>query len=100
MDFSYKTTVGQILDSRPQRAVAPVRFYRELIHVASNKCLGTQELSEREVLAQRDRFVGFYGARELFLCDPLSIQRGHREVVVRASKAQPLKCREHIYPHV
>jgi hypothetical protein len=23
--FSYKTTVGQILDSRPQRAVAPAR---------------------------------------------------------------------------
>jgi hypothetical protein len=98
MDFSYKTTVGQILDSQPQRNGA-VRFYRELIDVATGKCLGTQELSEAEVLAQRDRFVGFYGARELFLSEPSSIQRSHREVVVRASKARPLKCREHIYPH-
>jgi hypothetical protein len=99
MDFSYKTTVGQILDSRPQRAGA-VRFYRELIDVATSKCLGTQELSEGEVVSQRDRFVGFYGGRELFLSEPLSIQRGHREGVVRASKTKPLKCREHIYPHV
>src|SRR5260370_40564009 len=99
MDFSYKTTVGQILDSRPQCATAPMRFYRELIDVATGKCLGTQELGEGEVAAQRDRFVGFYGGRELSLSEPLSIQRGHREVVGCASKGKPLKCREHIYPH-
>jgi hypothetical protein len=73
--------------SQPQRNGA-VRFYRELIDVATGKCLGTQELSEAEVLAQRDRFVGFYRARELFLSEPSSIQRSHREVVVRASKAR------------
>jgi hypothetical protein len=100
MDFSYKTTVSQILDSYPQRNGGAVRFYRELIDVASSKCLGTQELSEEQAAAQRDRFVGFYGARELFLSEPLSIQRGHREVVVRASKANSLTCREHIYPHL
>ena len=99
MEFSYKTTVGQILDSQAN-GIAAARFYRELIDVASNKCLGTQELSEGEVLAQRDRLVGFYGGRELFLSEPLSIQRGHRAVVVRASKAKPLKCREHVYPHL
>src|SRR5260370_28079432 len=99
MEFSYKTTVGQILDSQVKGAAA-APFYRELIDVATGKCLGTQELGEGEVLAQRDRFVGFCGARELFLSEPLSIQRGHREVVVRASKAKPLKCREHIYPHL
>lgn len=77
-----------------------VGFFRELIDTTSFKCYGTQQLTEAEITATPQRFVGFYGRAERVFSQPFEIQRGHKVVVVRASERKPLRCWEHVYAHI
>jgi len=95
MNWGHEVTLGQLMVEYPC-----LRVYRELINVATTKCLGTEELAPGYAEANKERVVGAWGARELLLTSPLELQRGHRMVVVKASERKPIKCKEHIYAHL
>ena len=77
-------------------------FFRELIDTTSFKCYGTQQLDSEEVdaLARAGRLVGYYGRVQRTFTAPFEIQRGHKIVVVSASKRKPLHCWEHVYAQI
>lgn len=102
-DYSYKTTVKEIIGHYTGPGIGLKKlngFYRELIDIESTKCYGTQELTDDEVKANAERYVGFYGGQERTFTQPFEVQRGHKIVTVKASVKNPVRCREHIYPHV
>jgi len=96
--YGYKVTVGQLVDEQIGKGQPVPAFYRELINLATTKCLGIELLPGAWGIDNRDRILGAWGGRDVVLCAPLELQRGHKLVVVKASELRPIKCREHVYP--
>lgn len=98
--YGWKVTVGEIVDAELAQGRPTPTFFRELINVATTKCLGTEELPRDYCIDNRERIVGAWGVRDVLLLSPLELQRGHRVVLVKASEQKPIKCKEHIYAHL
>lgn len=63
-------------------------FFEEVMDARTGKCLGT-----RRVAGDENRPCGYHGQREETATAPLSLQRGHKTIVVPASKDKPLLIR-------
>ena len=98
--YDWRATVGDIVDGELARGRPTPTFFRELINIATTKCLGTEELPSDYGIDNRERVVGAWGGREVLLLAPLELQRGHKMVLVKASEQKPIKCKEHIFPHL
>lgn len=89
---SFKMTVREVAQGRED-----VQLFRELIDVDTTKCYGIQLLSAAEAAGERERFVGYYGRKLRTFEQPFEVQRGHKIVIVSASKRAPKRCWEHLY---
>jgi hypothetical protein len=100
-DFSYKTTVGELLAHHKDVGLAAPTFFRELIDTATSKCYGIQAIADAEwINLHHGRILGAWGKEIIRFERPFTLQRGHRLVDINASERKPITCAEHIYAQV
>lgn len=73
----------------------PVEFFGEYMDAETGKCRGIVTMNR---FADPDREIGFNGNREFTITEPMEIQRGHKLVMIKASKKKPVRLIERIYP--
>ena len=59
--------------------------FEDVFDLRTRTCLGTRKVAE-----QPGRAFGYAGRREEIVTEPLKLQRGHKEIVIKASKENPL----------
>ena len=87
-------TIGEAAAAMQQEG-KPARFYAEYSEAESGKCHGILPL---ESIADPEREVGYNGTRLLTIKAPMDLHRGHRLVMLKASKKKPRRLTERIYP--
>lgn len=60
-------------------------FILDMVYNEKPTCLGTRRCGNPD-----GRELGFYGRREFAITEPITLDKGHRQVTYKASKEKPI----------
>ena len=63
-------------------------YFEDVVDVSTGKCLGTRKCAE-----QPGRILGYNGQQQQTMTAPFELERGHKTIIVKASKEKPMQIR-------
>ncbi len=93
--YDYIVTARQLVADRESDQKPAPEFFVDYVDVTTHKCYGIRHVALAEV--DLSRACGAWGERKLTLTEPITIQRGHHETILKASKRKPVAVRETLY---
>ncbi len=90
--YGHMVTAAQVIADREADHQPAPEFFVDYVDTETRKCYGIRNLTLSEIDLTRP--CGAWGARTVTLTEPILIQRGHREMVLMATKRKPVSVTE------